>query len=424
MSPARPNQSRPGTPAPGNRLAGLRVGIYAGLFVRDYDGATRTLFELVASLRREGAEVGVWTFSSRPDKLAGVTVFKVPAIPFSFYPDYKFALPSPEIFAQLSEFKPDIIHLSVPDAVGLAMEAYARLRRIPVAVSYHTDFLSYLDERNIWYLSRPWRPILRRFYREADSLLVPSEHSAAALAKLGVPGAVVWGRGLTPGRFSPAYRRPELRKAWGAGKRKVILYSGQFAWFKDLEVFIDVYERFEKHGPVRPQFVLLGRGPLEAKLRKNMPKAVFPGYLGGEELSAAYASADLLLYPSTTETFGNAVQEAIASGLPAVVSDRGGCREIVLNTGGGLVARAKDPGSFTRACVKLLGDPAFYRKVRERGLSGIWGRDWETVNRVVIEEYARLAAGRRRLTSAESRSASARTREKRRPSPKRSAPSR
>lgn len=399
----------PGRPASARGAAGLRVAIYAGMFIRDYDGATRTIFELIDTLGREGAEVRVWTFTSRPDRLSGVKVFKVPAIPFSFYPDYKFALPSPEIFGQVSEFHPDIVHITVPDAVGLALEGYARLRRIPVVVSYHTNFLSYLDERNIWYLSRPWRPILRRFYGEADSLLAPSEDSASFLAGLGAPGAVVWGRGLAPGRFAPSFRSRELRRRWGAGKRKIILYSGQFAWFKDLEIFVEVYRRFRKEDGLPPLFVLIGRGPLEAKLRDWMPEAVFPGYLKGPELSAAYASSDLFLYPSTTETFGNAVQEAMASGLPAVVSDRGGCREIVQKTGGGLVARAKDAGSFFQCCRRLLKSETLYRRTRARGLAASRGRDWDSVNRVVVEEYIRLASRRRDGPSAESKSASGRS---------------
>ena len=404
-------------------LAGRRVAIYAGMFIRDYDGAMRTLFELIDSLRRQGAEIGVWTFSARPDKPAGVSIFKVPAIPFSFYPEYKFALPSPEIFGQVAKFKPDVIHLTVPDAVGLALEGYARLKHIPVVVSYHTDFLSYLDERNIWYLSRPWRPILRRFYGEADSLLVPSQHSASTLAGLGVRGAVVWGRGFDPQEFSPVFRSREIRRRWGAGKRKVILYSGQFAWFKDLNIFVEVYRLFRKEKGLCPLFVLIGRGPLEAKLRGWMPEAVFPGYLRGKDLSTAYANADLLLHPSTTETFGNAVQEAIASGLPAVVSDRGGCQEIVRKSGGGLVARAKDAGSFYRCCRRLLENEDLYRRVRAAGLKGIKGRDWDAVNGVVLQEYARLASRPPGSISSASRAASGQTREKRRLAPKRSKPS-
>jgi glycosyltransferase involved in cell wall biosynthesis len=373
----------------------MRVAIYAGIFIEDFDGATKTLFELIRSLRRKGAEVAVWSFSSRPSTPHGITVFRVPAIALPFYPDYKFALPGPSLFRQLKKFKPDVLHLTVPDLVGTSLAGYAKIRHIPLLISYHTDFVSYLEERNIWYLSKPWWPILRRFYNSADSLLVPSRDSGTKLARHGIQAASLWTRGLPEGRFSPSFRSESLRRRWGAEGKKVILYSGRFAWFKGLLVFIQVYNLFKREKNSSPVFVLLGQGPLEEELKRRMPDAVFPGYLTGEDLSTAYASADILLFPSTTETFGNVIQEAIASGLPAVVSDEGGCREIVNQTGGGLVARAKKGASFFHECRKLVTDEALYQKIRNTGLQNLKDRDWEAVNRIVLDEYRRISSGRR-----------------------------
>jgi glycosyltransferase involved in cell wall biosynthesis len=374
----------------------MRVAIYAGLFIQDYDGATKTLFELIRSLRERQAEVAVWSFSSRPTELPGVPVFRVPAISLPFYPDYKFSLPGPGLFRQIWEYKPDLIHLTVPDAVGLVLAGLAKARRIPLLMSYHTDFISYLDERSLWYLTLIWWPILRWYYNRADSLLVPSRDSGSKLARHGIQSARIWTRGLPEGRFSPAFRSETLRRRWGAEGKKVILFSGRFAWFKGLLVFAQVYEMFKNDEDISPVFVLLGRGPLEEELKRRMPEAVFPGYLTGEELSAAYASADIMLFPSTTETFGNVIQEAIASGLPAVVSDEGGCQEIIKQTAGGLVARARKASSFYKECRRLLTDETFYQQTRNTGLMNIKDRDWQSVNRVVLEEYARLVSSRSR----------------------------
>ncbi len=371
-------------------LNGRRVAIYAGMFVQDFDGATKTLFELIRSLRQQGAEIAVWSFSSRPTRLPGIPVFKVLAIPLPFYPDYKFSLPGPGLFRQIRDFRPDLIHLTVPDAVGIGLIAQAKAMHIPLLMSYHTDFTSYLDERNLWYLSRTYWPILRWYYNRADSLLVPSRDSGSKLLRHGIQSASVWARGLPDGRFSPSFRSDDLRRSWGAEGKKIILFSGRFAWFKGLQVFVQVYDLFKRGKTPAPVFVLLGRGPLQDELKKRMPEAIFPGYLTGKDLSTAYASADILLFPSTTETFGNVIQEAIASGLPAVVSDEGGCQEIVRQTGGGLVARARKGVSFYKACRRLITDEAFYQQTRETGLQNIRGRDWETVNRVVLKEYERL----------------------------------
>ncbi len=380
----------------------IRVAVYAGMFIRDFDGATKTLFELIKSLRDHKAEVAVWSFCRKPTRMPGVPVEKVAAVSLPFYPDYRFALPGPDLFRRIRAFKPDLIHLTVPDAVGLGLSAYAKIRGIPLLMSYHTDFISYLEERNLWYLIHIWWPILRRYYNRADSLLVPSRDSGEKLARHGIQKASIWGRGLIPGRFSPSYRSEALRREWGAEGRKIILFSGRFAWFKGLRTFVRTYDLLKKDQDISPVFVLLGRGPQEDDLRKRMPDAIFPGYLTGEALSVAYASSDLLLFPSPTETFGNVIQEAIASGLPAVVSDEGGCQEIVRGTGGGLVAEARNARSFYQACRRLLTDEAFFRRVREAGLKNIAGRDWDSVNQAILDEYARLLSRppRRRLSAA------------------------
>jgi phosphatidylinositol alpha 1,6-mannosyltransferase len=372
----------------------MRIAIYAGMFIQDFDGSTKTLYELIRSLRRQQTEVEVWTFSGEPDKRSGVPVHKVPAIPFPFYPEYKFAFPGPNLFRGIRRFKPDLIHLTVPDAIGMGLAAYAKSKRVPLLISYHTDFISYLEERNLWYLSRPWRPILRWFYNSADSLLVPGRESGAKLAAAGIQPASVWSRGLPEGCFSPSFRSKSLRRRWGAEGKKIVLYSGRFAWFKNLRVFIQVYNLFKKEKNPAPVFVLIGRGPLEEELKHRMPDAVFPGYLTDGDLSAAYASSDILLFPSNTETFGNVIQEAIASGLPAVVSDRGGCQEIVRRTGGGLVARAGNVLSFYQECRRLLTDEELYKQVRTTGLANLKDRNWESINQVVLDEYQRLVSSR------------------------------
>ena len=381
---------KPAPPLPEN----LRVAIYAGMFIKDFDGATKTLFELIGSLQRKRAKIAVWSFSRKATRLPGVLVNRVAAVSLPFYPDYRFSFPGPTLLWRLRKFKPDVIHLTVPDAVGMAMAAYAKIKGIPLLISYHTDFVSYLEENNLWLLVWIWWPILRWFYNQADILLVPSRNSAAKLARHGIQSASLWRRGLPDGCFSPAFRSDSLRRQWKAEGRKVILFSGRFAWFKGLQVFVKVYELFKNDPGISPVFVLLGRGPEEEEIRRRMPDAIFPGYLTGNELSVVYASSDLLLFPSTTETFGNVIQEAMASGLPSVVSDEGGCQEIVREAGGGLVAKARDGRSFYAECRRLLTDDDLYRRMREAGLRSTENLQWDAVNQAVLDSYARLVSRR------------------------------
>src|SRR4030042_3068039 len=144
--PARP-EDQDGGPHP--RFPDkMRVALYPGCVIKDYDGATKTLLELIRSLREGRAEVAVWSFSSQPSEPPGVAVSKVSAIALPFYPDYKFSLPGPRLFRQINKFRPDLIHLTVPDAVGLGLSLYAKAKSIPLLTSYHTDFVSFFHERN------------------------------------------------------------------------------------------------------------------------------------------------------------------------------------------------------------------------------------------------------------------------------------
>jgi glycosyltransferase involved in cell wall biosynthesis len=154
-----------------------------------------------------------------------------------------------------------------------------------------------------------------------------------------------------------------------------------------------VYGDFSVRGLLsRVRFILAGDGPIKETLKERMPEAVFPGYLSGTELSRVYASSDVFLFPSTTETFGNVIQEALASGLPALVSDQGGCQEIIAASGAGLVCQAGNAEAFFDACRNLVNNPDRREILRNRGLAWVRSRDWDHVNAAVISAYKNLVA--------------------------------
>jgi phosphatidylinositol alpha 1,6-mannosyltransferase len=368
----------------------MRVAIYAGTYKKNQDGATKTLYELTDSLLRRNIKVGIWAFSITPQNRPGLSLHKIPSIPLCFYPDYQIALPIRQLASQLDEFQPHLIHIAAPDLVGVFLVKYAKRENIPVVMSYHTDFPSYLKPYKIDYLEKAVWKYFKWFYNQAHAVFVPTEKVARELAEKGIRHSKIWSRGIHPQVFNPTFSSARLRGQWGARGKKVILFSGRFVWYKDLTTVIEIYQLFKKGGGEEVVFVLLGKGPVEDELKRWMPEAVFPGYLSGKDLSAAYASADILLFPSTTEAFGNVVQEALSSGIPAIVSDQGGCQEIVENSGGGLIVRAKDSESFYRCCQKLLSDTTLYRKLRQNGLKYARDRVWEKINDAVISEYRRI----------------------------------
>jgi len=207
----------------------------------------------------------------------------------------------------------------------------------------------------------------------------------------GIRNVSLWSRGIHLDQFNPRFRSQGLRNSWKAAGRTVILYAGRFVWYKDLETFIQVYEDFSSRNLLgRVRFILAGDGPILKTLQTRMPEAVFPGYLSGKDLSQVYASSDLFLFPSTTETFGNVIQEALASGIPAVVSDLGGCQEIVASSGAGMVCPAGDVSSFSLACQLLIEDRALRAQLNTQGQAWVKNRNWDLMNAAVIETYRNL----------------------------------
>ncbi len=375
----------------------MRVAIYAGMFTKDQDGATKTLYELTDSLLENNIEVGVWSFKTTPWKRKGLTLYTIPSLPLPIYPDYRISLPNPTLKEQIIHFNPDIIHIAVPDIAGIYLMRFARNKEIPVLTSFHTDFPSYLKSYHLSFLYKPTWWFFKWFYNTSRVVLAPTETMIRRLKTHHIHGAKLWSRGIHRDRYNTSFRSQSLREKWDAQGKKVILYCGRFVWYKDLETFIQVYERFKNEGPNNVVFVMAGDGPIKDELEQRMPNAHFTGYLHGEALSRVYASSDIFFFPSTTEAFGNVVLEALSSGLPAVVSDVGGCREIVEKANAGLVVKSGDATLFYKNCRELIENPGLYKRFRSNGLKYAKERSWEKINRRVIDEYLRIrtAAGKR-----------------------------
>jgi glycosyltransferase involved in cell wall biosynthesis len=368
----------------------MKVAIYAGMYKENSDGAVKTLYELVNTLLLNGIEVGVWGFSITPQERKGLTLTKIISVPLPLYPDYRVTIPNPKLKRQLKKFDPDVLHITVPDLVGMFLMRFARKQGIPVLTSFHTDFPSYLKSFHLGiFYNLAWK-ISKWFYNKSKITLAPTEEIIEKLKSKGIKHAKLWSRGIHLDMYSIDFRSQSLRAQWGAKNKKVILYSGRFVKYKDLETFMEVYNLFKERGPGNVLFVLAGDGPTRDELERRMPDALFPGYLEGEELSRVYASSDILLFPSTTETFGNVVLEALASGLPAVVSDIGGCKEVVGKSLAGLVAKANDPLDFYQKCKQLVEDETLYKEMQQKGLKFAKKRSWNTINNKVIGQYLLL----------------------------------
>jgi phosphatidylinositol alpha 1,6-mannosyltransferase len=372
----------------------MKIALYAGTYVKDKDGAVKSIYQLVSSFRKNGHTVVVWSPDiSAQDNYNGMTVNKMPSIPIPLYPDYKLGFFNKETRKQLDAFAPDIVHISTPDIIGRRFLLYAKANSIPVASAFHTDFPSYLHYYRLGFTEKVVWKYLVWFYNTCDVVLVPSDTMRNRLKALHIRNIEIWSRGIDRDLFNPSRRSAELRRKWDASERTVFVYAGRFVHYKDIEIVMQVYERFMQDiNRDRVRFVMIGSGPGEEEMKRRMPDAVFTGYLTGTDLPVAYASGDVFFFPSTTETFCNVTLEALASGLPSVVSEIGGCRELVEKSGAGLVAPAGDVDCFYLQCLSFLDDREQYLDMRLKGLAFAEKKSWVAVNGALIARYLELTA--------------------------------
>jgi len=259
---------------------------------------------------------------------------------------------------------------ATPGPVGLAALAISRILQIPIHGTYHTAFPQYVasltGDSGLEDLTRKY---MAWYYKQMDVVYAPSQAIADELATFGVErGAIrVYPRGVDTGRFDPA-KRNGFYKEWPGMDAFKLIYVGRISREKDLDILAAAFRKALQrlNGP-EVRLVIVGDGPYREEMERDLDglPALFTGVLHGESLAEAYASADLFVFPSTTDTFGNVVLEAQASGLPVIVSDKGGPMENIHPGRTGLVVRGRDADDLARAMLELCADPARAKRMGE-----------------------------------------------------------
>jgi glycosyltransferase involved in cell wall biosynthesis len=373
----------------------VRVAYFSEAIPPLADGVTRTLTQLVGTLDAEGV---AYRFYSGVDPDPGLgwrhRVVRLPSLPFPAYDYYRFALPFlHRLDADLDRFRPDVLHAVNPTLLGLWALGYADRKRIPIVSSFHTDFISYFRYYGIGMLEElGWR-YLAWFYNRCDVTYAPSATTAATLGARGIEPVELWERGIDRSRFSPEHRDEALRRAVSPDGDPIMLYVGRLVREKDLADLAAATEVLTGRGQ-RFRLVLVGSGPMESELRARLPTAHFAGYQEGEALSRWYASADLFVFPSTTETFGNVLLEACASGLPVVAAAQGGVQDLVRRGRNGMLVEPHDIEGLAHAAEAILRNADYAAELRRGALATARRYDWTAVNRRLLESYARVSLRR------------------------------
>ena len=356
------------------------------------DGVSRTLARLFDTLLLDGVDFRVVS-PFTPD--AGVPwrdrVIGVPYIRFPPYPDYRISRPGGRMLRErLREFDPSLVHVVSPTPMAVWAQRYARRRGIPSVASFHTHFVSYFRYYGVPALENlGWRG-LRWFYGRSQRVFAPSQTIVRELRDHGIEGVELWSRGIDLARFDPARRDPGLRASVaGDPDSPIVLLVSRLVREKDLADLVGV-ERSLRRRKVPFRLALVGDGPMRAELEEALPRATFAGHRSGEDLARWYASADLFVFPSTTETLGNVVLEALASGLPAVVVDRGGPQDLIEEGENGFIAPANDVEAIADRLERLLHDPELRRAMSVSARRSAANRDWNSINRGLLNSYRHL----------------------------------
>ncbi len=374
----------------------LRVAYFAGSMKPGVDGVTRVLYRLIDALQREGITNTFYSPIIPPPEARPTEMTKVPSIAFPGYKEYRVALPGYRYFERhLDAFRPDLLHVNSPCPLGYAAVRYGQTHGIPVVATYHTHFPSYARYYKLRSLEALSWQYFRKLYNGCERIYVPSMPILRELSGHGIRNLKCLSHGVDTSVFQPAYRSGEWKEKLGAGGRNVLLFAGRLVWEKDLRILAETSTLLSarRHDVV---FALAGDGPARHELEQMMPGAIFLGQITGKPLSTAYASSDLLVFPSTTETFGNVVLEAMASGIVPVCARKGGPAGVIEHGVTGLLAEPRDPVDFAEKIESLLDHPEKRREMAEQALryarQQAWDLKFESMfqdYREVIDEYAR-----------------------------------
>jgi glycosyltransferase involved in cell wall biosynthesis len=376
-------------------MAALRLALFTETYPPQLNGVSRTLERLVAAVRARGGDARVYTTTDPGVTAIERDVWRRPSIPFWAYPQLRLSAPiGGRLVEDVRRWRPTIIHAATPFGMGLTGRAAALRMGIPLVTSYHTAFSEYAKFYRLGALSDIGWSFFRWFHNSGVRTYVPTRAVADELDGYGFRNLGVWGRGIETRRFNPQWRSTAWRERLGADDDTIVVaYVGRLAIEKGLDVALGAMHRLAGATNPRIVFALAGDGPYADYCRANAPAGThFTGRIEGDTLSEFFASADLFVFPSTTDTFGNVLLEAMASGLPIIAADVGPTRELLAG-GGGITVPPGDPDALVGAIRSLAADPARRRALATAGIASAASASWDEIFDELIADYRRVIGG-------------------------------
>jgi glycosyltransferase involved in cell wall biosynthesis len=362
-------------------LPRLRICVVTETYPPEVNGVALTLARCVDSLRARGHEVVV----VRPQQgaaaaSASASEFLVTSLPIPGYPGLRMGMPAGNRLRTFWQgWRPDLLHVITEGPLGWSALRTAQAMHIPVVADFHTNFHSYGRHYGWGWLTHLIYRYLRKFHNQAQLTLVPTRGMRDRLAGDGFRRLEVVARGVDVALFHPGRRDAALRARWGLKPDDLaVLYVGRLAAEKNLPVVLDAFAAIRRAQP-SARLILVGDGPARAELEASAGHHYFAGIRRSEDLAAHYASADMFLFPSLTETFGNVTLEAMASGLAVIAYDYAAAGEHIVHAESGWLAPFDDPAAFIRGAETLATSPQLRGRVRTAAAATCELLTWDRV---------------------------------------------
>lgn len=366
----------------------LRLAVVSETYPPEVNGVAISLFHFVEGLRERNHEIQLirprQAFGDQPSPRAGFDELLTGGVPIPRYPNLKMGLPAKRaLIKQWTLRRPDLVHIVTEGPLGWSALQAALKLKIPVCSDFRTNFHAYSLHYGIGWLKKPIVAYLRKFHNRTLLTMVPTEQLRLELAAGGFRNLRVVARGVDTQLFNPARRSESLRREWGVQpETPVVLHVGRLAAEKNMATLAAAFMTIRQRQP-QARLVLVGDGPEKKALRSVLPDAIFAGVRRGDDLAAHYASGDIFLFPSVTETFGNVTLEAMASGLPVVAYDYAAAAQHLQHEKNGLLAAYGQTDKFTALAGELAAihasDPPRFAQFGRNARLKAESLDWKCV---------------------------------------------
>ena len=366
----------------------MRIALLTETFLPDVNGVVTTLCHLLEHLNKRGHEALVFAPHGAPTSFANAEIVPLAGMPLPIYPDLKLTPPQIGMTARLRAFQPDVLHLAGTMLLSPAGCAAAQRLGLPLVAVYHTDWPAYAGHYGMGWMRGPAYHYLRLIHARCALTLCPSRATMHDLRSHGFRRLRMWGRGVDTTLFHPRRRSASWRASIGAQPGETVVLSvGRLANEKRLDLLVQALPQL-----TNVRLVFVGDGPARPELERRLAgqPAHFTGYLRGEALATAYASADMFVFPSDTDTFGQVIREAMASGLPVVAARAGGALDLVSEGETGFLVPPGDAIGFQRCIARLAANPNQQRSMGLAGRQRAERRSWECVMDEMVGHYERV----------------------------------